>query len=152
MKLIVLITTILLSLQSIAATSGTLILKGTVPSVLELVVNPETLAMNLPLDITQTNSLVGTVTEKSNSSTGYSVSITSLNQGKLVHETETSSVVNYSLRYNTSIVDLVNGSSFSEPTKGLKTRDLEISYTGVPHENLYAGDYSDTLTFTMTAN
>ena len=58
MKLIVLITTILLSLQSIAATSGTLILKGTVPAVLELVVNPETLAMNLPLDMTQTNSLV----------------------------------------------------------------------------------------------
>ena len=32
------------------------------------------------------------------------------------------------------------------------TKQFAISYTGVPAANLMAGTYSDTLTFTITAN
>ncbi len=141
------------SAQAFAALSGTLLLKGNVPAVLEITVAAETVASALPLDTTQTNTLVAVVNEKSNSTTGYKVSISSSNLGKLVHESETSSVINYSLNYAGNSVDLANGDEFTYaavPTD--EDRDVKISYTGVPHGDLYEGDYSDEVTFTIAAN
>ncbi len=140
--------------QAFAATSGTLLLRGTVPRLLEITVSPEPIASTLPLDTTQANTLVAVVNEKSNSKTGYSVSVSSANQGKLVHEIESSSVVNYNLRYNGNAVDLVNGQSFSYSGAGANNnnRNVDISYTGIDHDLLIEGDYSDTVTFTISAN
>lgn len=146
-----------LGLTSIAAqgaTTGNLILKGTVPSILSILVTPETLASSLPLDTTQADAKVATINEKSNSNTGYQVDITSANQGKLVHESETSSSIVYTLKYNGNAVDLASGDNFSYATAASvdADRDVLISYTGVDHEDLIQGDYGDTVTFTISAN
>jgi hypothetical protein len=140
--------------SAFAAQSGTLILKGTVPRLLEITVNPEAIASNLPLDTTQANTLVAVVNEKSNSKTGYNVSISSANQGQLVHESEASSVVNYSLRYNGNLVDLALGETYTYSGAGANNnnRNVNISYTGIDHDLLIEGDYSDTVTFTIAAN
>jgi hypothetical protein len=137
-----------------AATSGTLLLKGSVPAVLSITVSPETLASTLPLDATLVDSKVATVNEASNSNTGYQVSISSANQGQLVHESVVSSSINYSLKYDGSAVNLATGESFAFSTAASVNinKDLNISYTGVSHENLIQGDYADTVTLTISAD
>lgn len=154
MKKIILLAVALVSSASFAATSGTLLLKGTVPRSLAIVVTPETIAANLPLNVTQSNTKVAVVNEKSNSNTGYKVSVASANAGKLVHQTVATSSVNYTLRYNSNSVNLVSGQTFTYATGGLANvnRNVDISYTGVPHESLVEGQYSDTVTFTIAAN
>jgi hypothetical protein len=140
--------------SAMAATTGTLLLRGTVPRLLEITVSPEAIASTLPLDTTQSNTLVAVVNEKSNSKTGYNVSISSANLGKLVHESETSSVVNYNLSYDGNAVDLAAGDVFTYSGAGANNnnRNVNISYTGIDHDLLIEGDYSDTVTFTIAAN
>lgn len=136
-----------------AATSATLLLKGHVPQILEISIIPETLATTLPLNTTQLNTKIAEVTEKSNSSTGYKVSIASQNSGKLVRNGGTE-FVTYNITYDNVTVDLVLGDEFvqSSNTPANITKDVKISYTGVPHDTLIAGNYKDTVTFTIVAN
>lgn len=136
------------------ATTGNLLLKGSVPALLSITVTPESLATSLPLDTTQSAAKVASVNEQSNSNTGYSVSISSSNQGKLVHESVSASAINYSLAYGGNVIDLESGDSFvyASPESVDTDKDIEISYTGVPHEDLIQGNYMDTVTFTISAN
>lgn len=140
--------------MAFAATTGNLLLQGTVPALLSIEVTAEALASSLPLDTTQTDSKVATVNEKSNSNTGYKVNISSANAGALVHESVASSFINYTITYDGSAVDLANGDEFVYNTSASVdvNKDIDISYTGVAHENLIEGDYTDTVTFTISAN
>lgn len=141
------------SLGVFAQTTGTLLLNGNVPQILSIAVNPEPIAANLPLDETQVDTKVASVHEMSNSVSGYQVSVSSMNQGALVHESVSSSFVSYQLKYDGSVVDL-SGDTFSHPASSAVSvhRDVEISYTGVDHEQLIEGNYLDTVTFTISAN
>lgn len=145
--------TSLVSTGAFASTTGTLLLNGTVPAVLSIDVSAEAVASNLPLDTTQTDTKVATVTEISNSNTGYNVSISSANEGQLVHQDVSSSVINYTLKYDGATIDL-SGDSFNYPTSASVNvqRDVNISYTGIDHADLIQGAYSDTVTFTIAAN
>ncbi len=84
MKTFLALTFAFTTLTSMAATTATLLLKGTVPQVLSIAVTAEPVASNLPLATTQSNTKVASVNERSNSNTGYKVTISSANQGKLV--------------------------------------------------------------------
>lgn len=140
--------------SAFAATTGTLLLKGSVPRLLDITVTPATIASTLPLDTTQANTTVAVINEKSNSNTGYNVSISSASLGKLVHDTVSSSVINYTLRYNGNAVNLATGQTFTYSGAGANNnnRTVDISYTGIAHDLLIEGDYSDTVTFTIAAN
>lgn len=140
--------------SAFAATTGTLVLKGQVPAQLSITVTPEALASALPLDVTQVDSKVATVNEVSNSSSGYSISFSSANLGKLVHGTDNTSFINYGLSYDGSVVDLTITDVFSFPSSGSVNvnKDLAISYTGVEHQNLIQGEYADNVTLTIAAN
>lgn len=140
--------------SAMAATTGNLLLKGTVPAVLSISVSPEAVASNLPLDTTQADTKVASINEVSNSNTGYNVSISSQNLGKLVHSSVTSSSINYGLKYDSNSVDLSSTDTFTFGTASSVDviKDIEISYTGIPHANLIQGDYTDTVTFTISAN
>ncbi len=154
MKTIFMGALLLTSVTGFAATTGNLLLKGTVPALLSIAVTPEPLASTLPLDTTQTDSKVATVNEKSNSNTGYKVNISSTNGGNLVHDSVASSFINYSLTYDGNAVNLSAGDEFifSSASSVDTNKDIDISYTGVPHANLIEGDYTDTVTFTISAN
>jgi hypothetical protein len=136
-----------------AATTGTLVLSGTVPALLSITVTPEAIAAALPLDTTQTNTLVAVVNEKSNSNTGYKVNISSDNEGLLIHDSVLSSTIAYTLKYNGSTVDLAGDEFVYASAAAVDAdRNIQISYTGVPHTSLIEGDYSDSVTFTISAN
>jgi hypothetical protein len=148
-KLLIGCLAILVAIKSFAATTATLQLKGSVPSILEVSVSPETVATSLPLETTQTSTKVGTVTERSNSKTGYKVTVSSTNQGKLV--LDATNFVPYTLTYNGNAVNLA-GQTFSYvfTSSAPVQRDVMISYTG--NEELATGDYVDTVTFTIAVN
>lgn len=153
MKISLTIFVFLLAATSFAATTGTLLLKSTVSKIHSLEVNPTTLASTLPLNVTQNNSEVATVKIKSNSNTGFKITISSANQGKLIHQANQSSVMPYSITYDSNAVNLVSGTVLNFPGNNPNARNdkVRISYTGVPHANLQQGDYTDTVTFTISS-
>lgn len=144
-----------LSFSAVAATSGNLKLKGKVPKKLSIVVTPDPIALNLDLEASPTALLVASVNEKSNSSTGYKITADSLNDGKLVNQSDNTQSVTYSMTYNgasvnLAIVDVVKNISASGVYDN--NSDVKIAYTGAPHESRVEGNYTDTVTFTISAN
>lgn len=144
---------LLVSSTTMAATSGTLYIKGNVPEIMSISVTPENLATNLPLGQTQTNVKLAMVQEKSNSQTGYKVTIGSANNGKLVRDSGTEEFP-YTLSYASQPLNLASPVVITNAGASAVTRNREvtISYTGVAEDQLVAGDYSDTITFTISAN
>jgi hypothetical protein len=144
----------LTTVTSFAATQATLNLKGNVPNVMSIALVAESVALTLPLQTTQTNTKVAVVTEVSNSSTGYKITAQSTNLGKLKHAN--GNTFNYSLFYAGTNLNLQNSSPSpivnTSTTAVNRTRDVTISYTGVPADQLIAGDYTDQVTFTIAAN
>lgn len=143
----------LLTATIMAGTTSTLILRGTIPEILDVQVTPDAIASNLPLTTTQTNTKVATVLESSNSNTGYKISISSANLGKLVRTSGNEQFL-YTLKYDgvsldlTNTVELVRGNIEAVTVN----KNLTISYTGVDASTMVAGDYGDTITFTISSN
>jgi archaellin len=143
----------LFSITSNAATSGNLVLTGTLAKKVEITVTPTSAASVLDLETTQTNLLVGTLTGKSNANGGYKITVASANGGKLKNTLVTSTdFLNYTLKIDFDSVSLTSPSSLDFTGKGMFTKDVNISYTGIDGFSKDEGTYSDTLTFTISAN
>ena len=119
----------------------------------------------MDLTIVQTDKLIATVNERSNSATGYTVSITSQNLANdlggatepyFLHS-DTAGTLTYSLTYGGSApgpwssgtAEVTNTNSTSAAAPGWVSKELRISYSGSPA--LPAGDYEDILTLTISA-
>lgn len=153
MKKIALMMVVAFSTSSFAATTGNLLLKGQVAEVLDIVVTPEAIASTLPLSVSQNGTKVATVTERSNAPLGYKVKMVSSNLGNL-KRAGGSELFPYFITYNDQGVDLVNTQTYGYHNAEAVNvnRDIKIFYSGVPAENMVAGEYSDTITFTISAN
>lgn len=152
-KKILALSALLISSVATAATTGSLILRGNVPDILSIEVNAEAIATTLDLSTTQTDLKVATVQEKSNSETGYTVSISSANNGALVRSGGSESI-SYTMSYDGASVDLSGVDTFNNAAAAAVTvnKDVEISYVGQSFDDLVAGDYEDTVTFSIAAN
>lgn len=135
------------------ATTGNLLLRGNVPDILSIQVTPEAEATNLDLANDQTDLKVATVQEKSNSNTGYNVTIDSANDGVLVRSGGSETFA-YTMKYDGDTVDLSTADTFNNPAAAAVAvnKDVTVSYTGQDPETMIAGDYEDTVTFTIAAN
>lgn len=145
---------LLVSAPALAATSGTLLLKGVVPAKLDITVAPTALASNLPLDVTQNNGHVANLTAKWNTINGARVTVTSANGGQLRHTSVANSAIPYTLQaQGIGSFSLSSPHSYDAAVSGPQshTRAIGINYTGVPHDQLAQGDYTDTVTFTISA-
>lgn len=149
--------TVLLSLSatSMAATTGTLLLQGVVAKKISIDVSAEAAASALDLATSQSDLKVATVNEKSNSKTGYKVTITSANLGKL-KRTDGAEVFSYSLKYGGSSVGLSTsaGTLFTNSSVAAVNvdKDLAITYSGIAAESMVEGTYADTLTLNIASN
>ncbi|WP_290730469.1 fimbrial protein [Halobacteriovorax sp. JY17] len=154
-KLLIASTLSILTLSSFAAPQGTLLLQGSIGQVLSLTVEAEA-GVNNSLDLTSSESdlKVGTVTEQTNSNTGYKILIRSANAGQL--KNGSLDQVDYTLKYDGTAVSLSQSDTEvkNESTGGVYNHasDVEISYTGQPAASLTQGTYSDTVTFTIQVN
>lgn len=153
MKKFIAVSLLALSFSSLAGTQADLILKGVVAPILDISIVHEPIASTLDLSKPASNLKVATLTEKSNNSRGYKILAKSINGGKLVHDTDSTSFVNYTLTYNNSNVPLNTNPNevFTTNEKGVFTKDLKISYNQ-PSANLSAGLHQDTVQFTIVAN
>lgn len=145
----------LLSVNSFSATVGTLNLIGTIPKKVEITVTPKTSASNIDLEITESDLSVGTITGKSNSNGGYKISIVSANLGLLKNGTSSPTLlteVGYTMKVDSQVINLSLGSSFDSVGKAPFTKDITVSHTGVDSFLYEEGNFTDVVTFTISAN
>lgn len=153
-KILVMAALSVLSTSAFSATSGTLLLRGTVPLNLSLAVTAEAGASTLDLTATTSDLKVATINEKSNSKTGYKITVSSVNAGKL-KRTDGTEVFSYTLKYGGSSVALASATDVVvSNTAGVANtnKDVTISYSGAAADTMVEGAYEDTLSFTIAAN
>ncbi len=140
---------------SFAATTGTLLLQGVVAQKVSVAVTPATVASALDLSTTQSDLTVGSVNVQSNSKTGYKLTISSANLGKL-KRTDGAEVMSYTMKYGATSVGLSSaaGTTFTNSSGSIVNINtaLSISYTGVAAESMVEGTYNDTVTLNIAAN
>lgn len=132
------------------SSSGTLTVRGTVATV--CTVSVQDLGKNLDLIRGASSEVVARVTENCNDGDGYTVTVTSAQSGKLVNASDPNAKIGYTVDYDTA-----HGRSLGAPltishNKAAfdETKDLKVSVQG--GTDRIAGDYSDTLTVTISAN
>ena len=151
----------LASIPAVAATSGSILLSGNVPAILEITVTPEPGITNLPITTTQSDLLVATVVERSNKHAGYTVTLQSSNMvaGGLASPTfksaGTSDSLPYSIKYGGVPVTFSSGTAVvsdvaSRTDAAGTSKGLTISFDGANYF-LDEATYSDTLTLTIIA-
>lgn len=145
---------LIFSTSAFSATTGTLLLQGVVPQKISVAVTPTTAASALDLTTTQSDLVVASVNEKSNSKTGYKVTITSANLGNL-KRVDGSDVFSYTMKYGGSAVNLtsVAGTTLTSTSTNVNlNKDMSISYTGASSESMTEGTYSDIVSISISAN
>jgi len=162
LKKVLLVTSfIFLSISiSFAATTGNLVISGTVPEILEVTVLAA--GGSTALDLTQniTDLHIGDVVERSNVITGYTVTITSANASTgdphfASNDAANTDTLDYTLKYDGSPITFTGGSSLisdinSKTATSGTSKALNLSYDGTVNF-LNSDTYEDTLTFTITS-
>lgn len=157
MRNVIVLVLSLVANQAIAASSGTLIISGTVAPVNDIVITPN-LANNTSLNITggETAKNVASVSETSNDILGYKIMISSVNAGKLKHTVDPTKLTAYTISYGGAAysaptalpVQVKNVSSLSALTTN--TSQVLITVTALPAA--LAGSYTDSITLAIIAN
>lgn len=155
--LITLSTLISISAFGASTDSGTLDLSGVINEAVSISVSAEAAASSLDLTSTQSDLLVATVSEFSNTALGYDVTISSANDSTLKRNGG-SETISYTLKYDGSSIDLSSSSTTpaaakSDSSGGVvsDTSQVQISYTGVNESQTVSGTYEDTLTIEIAA-
>ena len=139
-----------LTMSAYSATQATLILKGFISENMSIEVENDTQAQNLNLMASQVDLIVGNLKYSSNSATGFKIVVASENNFQL-ESNDSSHIIPYSMKIGTTQATqngiVVNNSS--QVIDALS--DIKVSYTA-QEGNAPAGEYKDTLTFTISAN
>ena len=137
-----------------AALTGSITVSGSVPAATAVVVTGVAGYNALDLTTSATDLSVASVREINNTTGGYTVTAASSNSGQLKNGSLGS--VAYTAKYNgtsfslsSTPVTVTTGAASNTVVNVVKS--LQISYTGQSAQNLMAGTYSDTLTFTIAA-
>ena len=129
-----------------AFANGTVALKGKVDLVCTIGVTD----LNQSLNLTggESNKSVGTMVENCNSGTGYTVSLSSANNGSLKSATG-NTTISYTASYDGNNVSGSQTQIVRQGTNFSKNTSLTVSIPA--NAQAIAGDYSDTLTITIAA-
>lgn len=148
----ILIAAFLLSTQTFAQTTAPLQLKARVAQKMGLSVTPLGVATTLPLNQTQVDLKVATGTITSNSASGFKVLASSAHFSNL-KRIGGNEVFAYTMKYGNIQIPLTSSTptEFLSTTRLNVTDNLTISYTGKPIDSMPAGEYQDTVTFTISA-
>lgn len=152
MKTILGIIFVLFCVNTFAAQTGTLVLKGSVAVDCGIVVNTTANATTLDLINGEVGDTVANVTETCNNANGYTISLSSLNGSKLV---KGSLNVPYTVKYDVDsyrallTTPTVVKTVLNMTSKTVKNSPILITIPASPL--LVNGDYTDTITITMVA-
>ncbi|WII70784.1 hypothetical protein QJS83_09960 [Bdellovibrio sp. 22V] len=149
--------TLALGSTAMAASSGTLLLQGTVNSVNDIVVTANG-TNNTTLNILagETAKNVGSAIETSNNLAGYKIVISSSTGGELRHTVDATKKTTYKIGYDgaASVTPTVAGVMVKNVTSltGLTTDTSVITADVTAYASAPAGTYEDTLTVSIQAN
>ena len=133
-----------------AGDSGALQLHGLVPLACSIQVDPTQAASSLDLSSSYTDVVVASVTETCNSSTGYTIEVSSSGNGSFLGELD---AITYMLKYDETQADLSSSgvlvSSAGRTGPAGVTRAVTVSYAAATNQS--GGTYEDTLVFTVAA-
>lgn len=139
--------------SAFSATTANLVLKGVIPANLSVEVTPTSLATTLPLDQAQNDQKVASLSYTSNSVTGFKLLARSAKGGKLVNTQSNNHHVTYQLKQGGNNIALnTSDTQFLSEQNNLGTFSKDITITYSQPQNLAAGEYTDTVTFTIQAN
>lgn len=139
-----------------AASSGTLLIKGIVGLVNDIVITPTAAATTLNITGGETNTLVASVAETSNNLLGYKIQMSSLNASKLIHTVDNTKLTSYTVSYNggaavtltTTPQTVKNVASLA----ALTTANSNVNVNVTALATAVAGTYQDTITIAIVAN
>ncbi len=146
-----------------ANAANTITLIGTVPQLCSLDVVAAGAATGIALDTTATALAVGSVNETCNDDAGYSVDMATTNgttSGMLKSTAgadDAAHTISYAVKYAGVVATPASGTvtvtdaDAAVAGTGTVNKPITIAYTGATAANSAAADYTDTLTFTMTA-
>lgn len=144
------------TINSYAASTGTLLLQGTVPSVNDIAITPDPNATALNITGGETDKLVAAVSESSNSLSGYHIEMSSMNAGQLRHTSDMTKQTAYTVSYDggsavalTAVPQTVKNVA-SLP--GLTTVSSNVNANVVAFPSAPNGTYQDTVTIAIVAN
>lgn len=159
-KLLGLALSLLLANTGFSAVIGEVKLSGNIEQEVSIVVTATSAANSLDLTNDQSNLKVADVTENSNSKSGYKVTLSSANGGFLKN-TDVNATANNTIAYTVTYGTMLSGASLDTDKVGSEIdsasavvandNDLAISYLGVTPSQLLSGDYTDTITLTISA-
>jgi hypothetical protein len=140
-----------------AASSGTLLLQGTVALVNAIVITPNaTNNTSLPIVAGGTAINVASVAETSNDALGYTITASSPTGGFLVNQSDVTKKTAYKLSYNgaSSVSLTVPGVTVKTVSTlpGLTTNTSAAAVDVTAFPTATAGIYQDTVTLTIVAN
>lgn len=147
----------MLSLNVLAATSGTIMLKGYISQKVKITVTSTANATNLDLEANATNLKVADVKEESNTAGGYVILMSSSNAGRLVNTTDSNYYVPYTIDYGSA-----SGITLTTTDQAVKTvssggvynedEEVFINFNSVNALSSLSGEYKDLITITIQIN
>ena len=146
----------LLASSAIAASSGDLLISGTVTAINDLVITPNANATSLNILGGEISKSVASVAETSNNLLGYKITMRSANASKLVHNVDNTKSTAYTVSYDgAAAISLTNADQDVKNVSSLaglttNTSDVSVNVTAFP--TAPAGTYSDTITISIVAN
>ncbi len=156
-SLVILLYMVLFLGTTVAATSGTLVLRGYVPERADLVILNDTLSSSVSLDSESGRTQVGTIKENSTKTTGYTVEISSRNAASSSEGTpyltssDSDETIGYDILFGDEVVALDHGVGHVQNSDYTMAGNIAIAYeAGSLAET--SSRYSDILTLSVIAN
>lgn len=146
----------IITLTANAASTGNLLIQGTVASVNDIIVTPVTGVYDTLDIVNGETSTIASVSETSNNLTGYKINLSSANGGELRNTLNSSKKTTYTIGYNgashVSVTTTPSQVKNVSSLPALTTNTSAVQITVVAYPAAPAGTYQDTLTFTILAN
>lgn len=142
--------------SAIGADVGVITLSGSIGIVNEIVITQTDAAMNLNILEGHSDSLIATVEESSNSPTGYTIYMNSVNDSELVNTEDAGDSASYTISYDGGAYMSLTTSDTAVKTvgtlDGLMTDESEVMINVMANAEAGSGVFTDVITVSIAAN
>lgn len=139
-----------------AANVGVITLMGSVGTVNEIVITQHAIAADLDILEGESAALVATVEESSNSPTGYTIFMNSMNDSNLINTEDDTESTSYTLSYDGAAPVSLSTADMAVKTvgtlTGLVTNMSDVVLNVAGNADAASGAYTDLITVSIAAN
>ena len=141
---------------AMGADTGVITLSGSIGTVNEIVITQTEAATNLNVLEGESGALIATVEESSNSPTGYTIFMNSVNDSNLINTENGDESTAYTVSYDggapLSLTTADSAVKTVASLDGLVTDESEVLINVTPNSEAGSGTYTDLITVSIAAN